>query len=418
MTRSALATLAAVTGVTGVLAVACSEQRPHSPEAPVQAVTSAAPSLACDFNELKRAVVRYFAPGDQQTAFDLLKAMQAAGANTTAANAPGFSLLRLVEVVNDGGQAQGTLADGSDVSNRTLACMSVGSSALPISFVVALGPTGLDGVRGGDPATDSAPVFSHDCQFGVQPPAAGWTTAIGGPHLFYGGPRAEFRTERQVGEAFDISAIPVITTFGAGPVVATRTSAEVVARGRIQQFHGSATILQRADPDFLFSCPFLAFGRSPGAPLALMGRLAAAGISLFAPAPLSAAAMFHAGAGGTLAGLSAFGGVDAGAVHLDFLTPPRDAKAGQPISPPGVQVRARGDGGTPLPEVSVTITVQGNQGSFTLSGTTTRVTGSDGIATFPNLSLDKPGGYVFLATSTLIGFAPSQVSSVLFHITF
>jgi hypothetical protein len=418
MTRSALATLAAVTGV---LALACSEQRPHSPEAPMQAVTSAAPSLACDFNELRRAVARYFAPGDQQTAFDLLKAMQAAGANTTAANAPGFSLLRLVEVVNDGGRAQGTLADGSDVSNRTLACMSVGSPALPISFVVALGPTGLDGVRGGDPATDQAPVFSHDCQFGIQPPAAGWTAAMDGPHLFYGGPTAEFRTERQVGEPFDISAIPVITAFGAGPVVATRTSAEVVGRGRIEQFHGSASILQRANPDFLFfSCPFLAFGRGPGAPLALMGRLAAAGLDLFAPSPLFAAtAMFHAGAGGTLVGFSRFGGVDAGAVHLDFLTPPRDAKAGQPISfPPGVRVRARGDGGTPLPEVSVTITVQGNQGSFTLSGTTTRVTGSDGIATFPDLSLDKPGGYVFLATSTLIGFAPSQVSSGLFHITF
>src|ERR1051325_8395173 len=184
MTRSALATLAAVTGV---LALACSEQRPHSPEAPMQAVTSAAPSLACDFNELRRAVARYFAPGDQQTAFDLLKAMQAAGANTTAANAPGFSLLRLVEAVNDGGRAQGTLADGSDVSNRTLACMSVASPALPISFVVALGPTGLDGVRGGDPATDQAPVFSHDCQFGIQPPAAGWTAAMDGPHLFYGG---------------------------------------------------------------------------------------------------------------------------------------------------------------------------------------------------------------------------------------
>ena len=129
--------------------------------------------------------------------------------------------------------------------------------------------------------------------------------------------------------------------------------------------------------------------------------------------------MFHAGAGGTLRGFSSFGGVDARAVHLDLLTAPRDAKAGQPISfPPGVQVRARGDGGTPLPEVSVTISVQGNQGSFTLSGTTTRVTGSDGIATFPDLSLDKPGGYVLLATSTLTGYAAAQVSSGMFHITF
>ena len=73
---------------------------------------------------------------------------------------------------------------------------------------------------------------------------------------------------------------------------------------------------------------------------------------------------------------------------------------------------------TPLPEVSVTITVQANLGSFTLSGTTTRVTGSDGIATFPDLSLDKPGGYVFVATSTLVGFAPAQVNSGMFHITF
>ena len=418
MTRSALATLAAVTGM---LAVACSEQRPHSPEAPMQAVTSTAPSLACDFNELRRAVVRYFAPGDQQAAFDLLKAMQTAGANTTAANASGFSLLRLVEVVNDGGRAQGATAEGSDVNNRALACMSVGSAALPISFVVALGPAGLDGVRGGDPATDQAPIFSHDCQFGVQPPAEGWTAAMGGPHLFYGGPTAEFRTERQVGEAFDISAIPVITAFSVGPVVATRTSADVVPRGRIEQFHGAAAILPRANPDFLFfSCPFLAFGDSPRSPLALIGRLAGASLNLLAPEPLFAAAtVFHAGAGGTLRGFSSFGGVDAGAVHLDFLTAPRDAKAGQLISfPPGVQVRARGDGGTPLPEVSVTISVQGNQGSFTLSGTTTRVTGNDGIATFPDLSLDKPGGYVLLATSTLTGYAAAQVSSGMFHITF
>ena len=106
-------------------------------------------------------------------------------------------------------------------------------------------------------------------------------------------------------------------------------------------------------------------------------------------------------------------------MHLDLLTAPRDAKAGQPISfPPGVQVRARGDDGTPLPEVSVTISVQGNQGSFTISGTTTRVTGNDGIATFPDLSLDKPGGYVLLATSTLTGYAAAQVTSGMFHITF
>ena len=235
---------------------------------------------------------------------------------------------------DDAGRAQGATTEGSDVNNRTLACMSVGSAALPISFVVALGPTGLDGVRGGDQATDQAPIFSHDCQFGVQPPAEGWTAAMGGAHLFYGGSTAEFRTERQVGGAFDISAIPVITAFSVAPVVATRASADVVPRGRIEQFHGAAAILPRANPDFLFfSCPFLALGDSPRSALALIGRLAGASLNLFAPEPLFAAAtVFHAGAGGTLRGFSSFGGVDAGAVHLDFLTAPRDAKAGQLIS--------------------------------------------------------------------------------------
>ncbi|MGE0490938.1 MAG: hypothetical protein AB7S38_17155 [Vulcanimicrobiota bacterium] len=83
--------------------------------------------------------------------------------------------------------------------------------------------------------------------------------------------------------------------------------------------------------------------------------------------------------------------------QLTFLVQPSNVQVNQPINPP-VQVEARDAFGN-LTNATVTITLGNNPGGTTLSGTT-QLTTTDGVATFPDLVLDRGGaGYTLVATS-------------------
>jgi streptogramin lyase len=73
---------------------------------------------------------------------------------------------------------------------------------------------------------------------------------------------------------------------------------------------------------------------------------------------------------------------------LTFVTPPSNTTVSQPMTP-AVQVRALNNAATPLPGVSVTLTLSSGPG--TLSGTLTQITDATGTATFSNLAINAAG---------------------------
>jgi hypothetical protein len=103
----------------------------------------------------------------------------------------------------------------------------------------------------------------------------------------------------------------------------------------------------------------------------------------------------------------------AAANHLAFGVPPSNATAGQPISP-AVQVRVLDQFGNLVTTDSsnVTVTLAANPAGGTLSGTLT-VAAVNGVATFTNLSLNKPGaGYTLQVSDGALGAAVSDPFSV------
>ncbi len=97
--------------------------------------------------------------------------------------------------------------------------------------------------------------------------------------------------------------------------------------------------------------------------------------------------------------------------QLVFTVQPFNATAGQPIGgPQGVQVSVTDASGNVIfgANNSITIAINQNPSSGTLSGTTTQ-NAVNGTAFFPNLSIDKTGfGYSLQATSTGLNTALSQ----------
>jgi hypothetical protein len=90
------------------------------------------------------------------------------------------------------------------------------------------------------------------------------------------------------------------------------------------------------------------------------------------------------------------------ATHLDFITQPSKAPPGTKITPP-VRVAAVDHQDQIVTSFSGTISIAiGNNGSLLgpphLSGTTSGVALVNGVATFPDLSIDEPGiGYTLVA---------------------
>ncbi len=96
--------------------------------------------------------------------------------------------------------------------------------------------------------------------------------------------------------------------------------------------------------------------------------------------------------------------------NLTFVTQPSNAVISHYIAPP-VQVRAFNNTATPLPGVSITLTL--NSGPGTLSGTLTQITDATGTATFGNLSINTIG-----TADTLLATAGSvTATSNAFNIT-
>jgi alpha-tubulin suppressor-like RCC1 family protein/fibronectin type 3 domain-containing protein len=88
---------------------------------------------------------------------------------------------------------------------------------------------------------------------------------------------------------------------------------------------------------------------------------------------------------------------------LTFHVQPTNTVEGGFISPPGVQVLALDSGGLAVQGIAVSMTISSNPGGGTLSGHTMVTTGLNGIATFTDLLIDKPGNGYSLQASALSG---------------
>lgn len=107
--------------------------------------------------------------------------------------------------------------------------------------------------------------------------------------------------------------------------------------------------------------------------------------------------------GGTGSGLTGVtggnGNAGGGALVLSYFAQPNTANAGQIMS--AVQVVARDSLGSVVAtfEGGVSVALASNSTGAGLSGTTT-VRATDGVATFRNLSIDRPGTYTLRASAS------------------
>jgi hypothetical protein len=258
----------------------------------------------------------------------------------------------------------------------------------------------------------------------------GWaaaSTSIAKRLLVYGYRLTDFlTTDPTVGSAFEVSTIPTIAsgklTLGS-PLTIGECEVELTSTLRVQH---EQTILKEEElscdtpPAFAtLSTPSGARGFSPL-------RIAQRALDIFTPRTLQAT-MIIGSVGGGRSVLSPFAVIDMQSVRLAFvdtivngtISNPLAAKSGGPV-----QVRVSTQNGSPLPDAAVTLSIAGNSssiaffqdGSAAASGTVTRTTNANGVATFDNVKLTKAGGYTLVATGSFDGVGGTSVLSNLFNI--
>ena len=408
--------VAAVAATIGVGACADTSSMPTGP----QLATTSLSAPTCDFVAMKASQSAYYTFGQGGPTEALIAKMKTeyTAGNFATATGTGFDILAKIAAAHTAGAtvADGTPAEGSKFANDVIACMKTLSPAVTdaIDFTGALGPDGAFDVRGG--ATDpNTVVLSKNKQAAIAPPAGGFQGWVDTRVLFYSAPLPNaFLTEKPVGiVGYRWMTVPErhtfdVANFGYGTIGICIGQTD---RDRIEEVDQTGSkVLAVADFTTLgLQCPT---SSTSAASTGFFGRLAAVARSLVVP-QAAYAARAGGGTGGLLGGLSELGVVDPQQVTL-AVDRVRDSRTTQLI--PAFEVRAAAAKGTEMAGIAVTIAVAGNSGSWNLTGTTTRLTGSDGIARFDDLRLDKPGGYIFKATSATVGFPATVIESKMFHI--
>jgi hypothetical protein len=365
-------------------------------DSPTQDVTSPAAhsttQAVCDFKTINDLVRNYLHTSVRPQVKVLLTQMETAfrSGDLGGATNRGLDVLVFVENAAKTG-VSGTPAAGSSLVNGVLACTNLGAT-LPLDFTQELG-TGAFAVRGG-PSDPTGPVTSRDSLAGIGlQTGATWAGVLGRRALLFGepDPTATFN-ELLVGSAYDWSTLPALPAVNPGAIMGFCVS-NFVPQLRVERVEtgGAHTLLFLKNASFFLTCPSGLIASDPSTNLA---------------GPV----------GGSVKGFSDFGPVDALGIVPSYLSQPSTVQAGAIITP-GVRLLMQGNGGTPLPEVSITISLVTVSGSGTLSGTLTKVTDTPGIETFPDLRVSAPGTYALLATASLTGYATVQLQSVNFTVT-
>lgn len=396
----------------GVIVVGCGDHRPDAPAGPVASVTALTAVPACDLSQTSSSVAQYFNSTDAKTARDLIDQIIAAGAGTVAARDRGFDLIALIAQNAQAGTG-GSVSDGSDLINKTTACMFRTLAELPETYpedytvaITTAAPGGL-GVRGGatDPAT--APVLSRGSFSGIAPQSGTmWATTLTGNAapkrvVFYGRPGSTAQT-------YDWKVLPRNTSFSPRVVVGLCIDNTIETTGLLHEEHVGLLPFTGAyflDPEF---CSSVA---SRNALSAFTHQVA----QLFLPRSLSAAGLTR-GIGGSSGGIgSEFGAKKVPNVSLEFtIPPPSTVTVGQAFT---VQVRARDpvtNAIVPATELSI-IAVNNNGVRKSLLGASPQTTDNvTGIATFSNLRFDanSTGGFRLIVGGGVLGRPAIKVGEV------
>ena len=236
--------------------------------------------------------------------------------------------------------------------------------------------------------------------YGAEPTGTAWPLAQ--KTLFYGHLETDATTladEAPSGAVFDLKTLPADLTFA--PEIRAGVCDVADETARILHLHGTtATVLPPAGiPTFCTTQPPLTASRSG---FRSMMEVAA---GWFTPQPLFAMPL-RLGGGGLVSGLSEIGPVTYTSV-VSFTTPPKNSKlSASPQFKDVVTVTDTTANGNPLKGVQITLEVVGNSGSFTNPPLgSTAITNAFGIAVFPDLYIDKAGGYTVTAKSEVGGSA-------------
>jgi hypothetical protein len=386
--------------VAGVAILAsCGQDLTTSTAVPTAASLARVVTPTCSFSTANNDARTYFA-SNKDTVFTLLSAMSTAYKGGAAAATPaGWAVLsRLADAVGTTA-AKGTPAQGNTFANDVLLCMSVATYTYPLDLSAALGTNGLFAVR--DASGNAAAVSRGTPLYGAEPSSGPWPVASS--TLFYGSPDTNplFDNETPAGVVFDLKSLPSGLTFT--PMLRVGVCSISDPNARILHDHaGSSPVILSPDAALSF-CPTASNSTRSGNSLfaAAAGRLAA----WLAPQPANAATtMFKLGGGGTglVAGLSDIGPVSFTSVLTFTVKPKNTSVSKNPQFAPTVTVTDSTAKGHPIANVLITLSVTSNNGSFNISGDTA-TTNASGVATFPNLRIDKAGGYTMTATSEVGG---------------
>lgn len=392
-----------------VVAAACSDA--SSPSSPVAPAFQIGTGPSCSRNALRSAASDVFGNGSAEVA--LARDISTTNANTDVANAIGFDLFASLADLRGGERWDAALVPAAaELAVQLIACMNVETSGdiSAAAFAAALGSDGGFEVRGGagDPTGD---VLSADGLSGVRAPLP-WAEWMGGRALFYGYPVASFATEISGGTAFDWSTVRAITDGESGPaafvgpaVVALCADGDPIgqtaAELRVQHLpkaEGGA-ILPVASGGFL-ACSGSAVGAADAT--TVRGRLLHALLELVRPQPLFASSVALAGIGGLKGSFSPFEVVFGAQIVLAFQDQPANGTANTPLTGRGggeLSVKVTGAQGTPWEGILVRIAAVTNNGAGVATCGNEASTDGQGVAHFPNLTINKSGGYFLVATT-------------------
>lgn len=392
--------------VVALAGIACSDRIQPIPGEP-RMQTAAPPSgaLTCDFRSLSQLATHYFSGPEAKAVRDLIALMQTAGALSVTARDRGFDVMAHIAANVKAGNTD--VADASSLTNGLLVCMFSAAdlpATFPEDFTIATNPADSGGyeVRGG--VNDlTGPVLSRPLNApfsGVGPSGSNTFAGIlsGNPAparmLVYGEPGLLPLT-------YEWRVVPRSTQFSPPAIVGVCLDANANATSLLNE--SSVGLLPFADAAFLPPCSGIAM-QSWSSQFA--SRMARWGMAVFGPRPLSATTFLNPGglAGATGGIHSVFGPQVVQSVTLTFTGQPTDVTVNQIITPPVVVLATAVGTTTPVPNVTITLSAENNNGTPAfLLGTLTRTTDATGTVTFNDLSETKTGAYTLVATGIVNG---------------
>jgi len=415
-----------------VSGLACSDRPDSAPTEP-----QFAPAAACDFKAIRTDVRDYFTVADEKKVLAKVDSMETACKNLQPAAQTDFGFdvaanLERVRNLKSQEPKTGTPLVAATLLSDLFKQMPNVQVPAGTNFLPAVQDGGALGVRGGLTDANQTAVVSlgFDPIWGIEPPSAVTPPSITPAYtsdfrtmsknnvrfLIFGSGAPSFTTLTSLQTSYGLHTIPTVS-FDPQAVVFNCVPTDDAGKNRIQHKKtpnadaSASPVLALRVPLY---CGTLTAMVKDAEPRTLAGRL----LRLFSPQPLHAAAVaLVKGGGGGISTLSDFELVLGGTLQHTFDTQPADTFALKPITVV-LKVVALGTGNTQVPVegVHLTLTVVGNQGSFTVDPQPpTGTTGDDGKATI-TFTLDKPGGYTISSGATLGGYQIAPATSLMFHI--